>query len=60
MHRIVDIAATQLIVGNADGWIGDAFGRPFTFEPDLTRRWSGVFAATERLAEELIEEITRS
>ena len=28
-------------------------GRPLEISPDLTRRWSGVVAATPRLGEEL-------
>jgi myo-inositol-1(or 4)-monophosphatase len=52
-HRIVDLAAAMVIVPAAGGVIIDAFGRPLEIDPDLTRRWSGVVAATPRLAEEL-------
>ena len=55
IHRIVDIAAPALLVEAAGGCVRDAFGRPFTFEPDLRLRWSGVFAATPELADELVE-----
>lgn len=57
VHRIVDIAATKLLVEAAGGHVVDAFGRPFTFEPDLSRRWSGVFAASRSLADDLVEAI---
>lgn len=60
IHRIVDIAAAQLIVEAAGGVVIDAAGRPFDFEPDLTKRWSGIFAATTELAEDLADTIQRS
>ena len=54
VHRIVDIAATKLLVEQSGGCVLDLHGRPFIFEPDLRLRWSGVFAATSRLADEAI------
>lgn len=54
IHRIVDIAAVALIVEKAGGAVRDLHGRPFTLEPDLSLRWSGILAATESLAEDLI------
>ena len=54
VHRIVDIAATKLIVEQAGGCVIDARGRDFTFEPDLRLRWSGVFASTRELADEVV------
>jgi myo-inositol-1(or 4)-monophosphatase len=51
IHRIVDIAAMQLVVEKAGGRVIDAHGRPFSFEPDLSLRWSGVVAATPDLAD---------
>lgn len=54
VHRIVDIAAAKLIVEAAGGVVVDVHDRPFTFEPDLRRRWSGVFAASRQLAEETL------
>jgi myo-inositol-1(or 4)-monophosphatase len=33
--------------------VADAFGRPVDFGTDLTRRWSGIVAATGELAAEL-------
>jgi myo-inositol-1(or 4)-monophosphatase len=32
----------------------DVRGRPLEIDPDLSRRWSGVVAATRELAEELV------
>jgi myo-inositol-1(or 4)-monophosphatase len=58
IHRIVDIAPMKLIVEKAGGCVRDLKGRPFTFEPDLTLRWSGVVAATADLADEIIRQIT--
>ncbi|MFE5813335.1 inositol monophosphatase family protein [Streptomyces sp. NPDC056479] len=56
-HRIVDLAAAMLTVPAAGGAVIDVHGRPLEIDPDLTRRWSGVVAATPRLAEELAETI---
>lgn len=58
VHRIVDIAAAALIVEKSGGAVRDLHGRAFTLEPDLSLRWSGVFAATARLAEEIVSTIT--
>lgn len=57
VHRIVDIAATQLITEHAGGCVVDARGRPFSFEPDLRLRWSGIFAASQALAEQAVDAI---
>ncbi|MDA3015254.1 MAG: inositol monophosphatase [Actinomycetota bacterium] len=54
VHRIVDIAATKLLVEQAGGCVLDLHARPFTFEPDLGLRWSGVFAASPELADAAI------
>lgn len=54
VHRIVDLAATSIIVERAGGVVVDVHGRPFTLEPDLSLRWSGIAAATPELAEELV------
>jgi myo-inositol-1(or 4)-monophosphatase len=56
-HRIVDLAAAMLMVPAAGGAVLDAAGRPLELDLDLTRRWSGVVAATPQLAEELVAEI---
>jgi myo-inositol-1(or 4)-monophosphatase len=37
----------------------DAAGRPLELDPDLTRRWSGIVAATPELGEQLAEAITQ-
>ena len=56
-HRIVDLAAAMVIVPAAGGVVLDAFGRPLEIHPDLTRRWSGVVAATPGLGEQLADAI---
>lgn len=56
-HRIVDLAAAMVTVPAAGGAVIDVHGRPLEIDPDLTRRWSGVVAATPQLAEELAETI---
>ncbi|MGA9277486.1 inositol monophosphatase family protein [Ilumatobacter sp.] len=58
VHRIVDIAAAALVVESAGGCVVDAYGRPFSFGPDLSLRWSGVFAASASLADEIVTAIT--
>lgn len=57
VHRIVDIAAPKLVVEAAGGTVVDVAGRPFVFEPDLRLRWSGVFAASRELADQLVAAI---
>lgn len=52
-HRFVDLASAKLLVESAGGSVIDAMGRPLDFSPDITRRWSGIAAATQQLAEEL-------
>lgn len=54
VHGIVDIAAAKLVVEAAGGAVLDVHGRPFSFEPDLRLRWSGVFAASQELAERAV------
>jgi myo-inositol-1(or 4)-monophosphatase len=56
-HRIMDLATAMVTVPAAGGAVIDAGGRPLEIDPDLTRRWSGVVAATPELAEALAEEI---
>ena len=53
IHRIVDIAAVSLIVEKSGGALKDAQGRPLSFSPDLSLRWSGIAAATPQLADEI-------
>jgi myo-inositol-1(or 4)-monophosphatase len=57
-HRLMDLAAAAVLVPASGGAMVDAFGRSFEFDPDLTRRWSGVVAATPELAETLCELIS--
>lgn len=52
-HRLVDLVAAMVVVPAAGGAVIDAFGRPLEFDVDLTRRWSGVVAATPELAERM-------
>jgi myo-inositol-1(or 4)-monophosphatase len=35
----------------------DSRGRPIEFDTDLTRRWSGIVAASPQLADELAQAI---
>jgi myo-inositol-1(or 4)-monophosphatase len=54
-HRLVDLAAAQVMVVRAGGAVRDVHGRGIVLDTDLTRRWSGVVAATSELANELSE-----
>lgn len=56
-HRLMDLVAAMVLVPAAGGVVCDAFGRPLEIHPDLTRRWSGVVAASAPLAEQLCAEI---
>jgi myo-inositol-1(or 4)-monophosphatase len=58
-HRIVDLAAAMVMLPAAGGAVLDVHGRPLQFGPDLTRRWSGVVAATPHLAHELASALSR-
>jgi myo-inositol-1(or 4)-monophosphatase len=57
VHRYVDLVAAQVYARAAGAVVADAFGRPIEFSTDLTRRWSGIVAATAELARELQEVI---
>jgi myo-inositol-1(or 4)-monophosphatase len=57
-HRIMDLAAAMVMVPAAGGAVLDVQGRPLEIDPDLTRRWSGVVAATRELAEELVSTLS--
>ena len=57
VHRYVDLVAAQLYAELAGGVVVDAFGRAVEFDTDLTRRWSGIVAATAALAAELVDVI---
>ncbi|TDD13187.1 inositol monophosphatase family protein [Nonomuraea diastatica] len=54
-HRLVDLAASVVLAEAAGGAVSDVFGRPITLDTDLTKRWSGIVAATPDLAGELAE-----
>lgn len=56
-HRLMDLIAALVTVPAAGGVLLDLRGRPLTFDLDLSRRWSGVAAATPALADELIATI---
>lgn len=51
VHRYVDLVASQLYAAASGAVVGDLRGRPVEFDTDLTRRWSGVVAATDELLE---------
>lgn len=52
-HRLVDLAAAAVFAAAGTGHLADLHHRPITFDTDLTRRWSGAFAATDELLREL-------
>ncbi len=52
-HRLVDLAAALVLLPPAGGAVVDALGRPIELDVDLTRRWSGVVAATPALADDM-------
>lgn len=56
-HRIVDLAAAIVLAGGTGAVVRDLHGRPFTLGTDVSTRWSGVVAATEALADEIIETV---
>lgn len=52
-HRLVDLVAAMVLVPLAGGVVCDLYERPIEMDLDLTRRWSGVVAASPALANEL-------
>jgi len=52
-HRLFDLAPAMVLLPAAGGTVIDARGRPIEVTDDLSRRWSGVVAASPALAEEL-------
>ena len=52
-HRLVDLAAAAVLVPLAGGVVMDVHGRSIEFDTDLTKRWSGIVAATPELADEI-------
>lgn len=57
VHRLVDLAAAAVLVPAAGGVVTDVHGRPLELDLDLTRRWSGVVAATPELAEAVVDTV---
>jgi myo-inositol-1(or 4)-monophosphatase len=57
-HRLVDLAAGAVFARAGGFVLRDLHDRPLTFATDLTRRWSGIAAATPHLADELIATLT--
>jgi myo-inositol-1(or 4)-monophosphatase len=53
VHRYMDLVAAQVYAHAAGAVVTDAFARPIEFSTDLSRRWSGIVAATAELAAEL-------
>ncbi len=59
-HRYVDLVAAIVYAQAAGAVVADAFGRNIDFSTDLSRRWSGIVAATPELAHELQAVITKA
>lgn len=57
VHRLVDLAAAAVLVPAAGGCVLDVHGRPVDLDLDLTRRWSGVVAASRALADAVAEAV---
>lgn len=57
IHRLVDLAAAVVLAPHAGATVVDAHDRPIELDLDLTRRWSGIVAASDALAAELQEMI---
>jgi len=53
VHRLVDLAASKVIVEAAGGVLRDVHGRPIEFDIDLTRRWSGIAACSPEMADDI-------
>jgi myo-inositol-1(or 4)-monophosphatase len=56
-HRLVDLAAAAVLVPAAGGVVVDLHDRPIELDLDLTRRWSGIVAATPELAARLQDRV---
>lgn len=52
-HRLVDLVAAAVLLPLAGGTVIDLYDRPIVFDTDLTKRWSGIVAATPDLAREI-------
>lgn len=53
VHRLVDLAASKVIVEAAGGVVRDVYERPIEFDTDLSRRWSGIAACSRQMADEI-------
>lgn len=53
VHRYVDLVAAQVYAEASGAVVGDIHGRSVEFDVDLTRRWSGIVAATPELLAEI-------
>lgn len=53
VHRLVDLLPLIPFVEHAGGIVVDAFDRPIEFDIDLTKRWSGIIAASSELGREI-------
>jgi myo-inositol-1(or 4)-monophosphatase len=58
VHRYMDLVAAQVYANACGAVVADAFARPIEFSTDLSKRWSGIVAATAELAAELQAVIT--
>jgi myo-inositol-1(or 4)-monophosphatase len=53
VHRLVDLLPLVPFVEHAGGVIVDVFDRPLEFDTDMSKRWSGIIAASQSLADEI-------
>jgi myo-inositol-1(or 4)-monophosphatase len=56
----MDLAAAMVTLPAAGGVVLDVRGRPLEFDLDLSRRWSGIAAASRELADELAAIVTET
>ena len=59
VHRLVDLLPLVPFVEHAGGLVVDAFDRPLGFDTDMSKRWSGIVAASLPLADEIRSLISR-
>lgn len=55
VHRLVDLLPLIPFVEHAGGVVIDAYDRPLDFDVDMSKRWSGIVAATRELADEIAQ-----
>ncbi len=53
VHRLVDLLPLVPFIEHAGGVVVDAYDRPLEFDTDMSRRWSGIVAASQPLADEI-------